>query len=86
MMEIGLDLLQADSARRLEIPDEETSKTLEIRTPGTSSCVVRRPYVGEFGEQIAVGPYLVLRHLPICHDANERIEGIVGKCAAIMGK
>jgi len=23
MMEIGLDLLQADSARRLEIPDEE---------------------------------------------------------------
>jgi len=24
MMEIGLDLLQADSPRRLEMPDEET--------------------------------------------------------------
>jgi hypothetical protein len=25
---------------------------------------VRRPQVGELGEQITVGPYLILRHLP----------------------
>ena len=33
-----------------------------------------------------MGPYLVLRYVPICHDANERIEGIVGKCPTVVGK
>jgi len=47
---------------------------------------VRRTYIRESGEQIAVGPYLVLRYLPIFHDANERIEGIVGKCPTVVGK
>jgi hypothetical protein len=29
-----------------------------------------------------VGPYLVLRHLTICEDSQEDIDGVVGECAA----
>jgi hypothetical protein len=44
---------------------------------------VRRPEVGELNKQIAVGPYSVPRHLPVCEDNQEGISGIVGKCPAI---
>src|SRR6476646_5403638 len=44
---------------------------------------MRRPEVGEFGEDIAVGPYVVPRHLPVCEDSQEGISGIVRECPAI---
>jgi luciferase-like monooxygenase len=43
------------------------------------SGVVRRPKVGERGEQIAVGSYLVLRHFPVCEDSQEGIDGVVSE-------
>ena len=52
----------------------------------SSGCFVRWPYVRKLGDQIAMWPYLVFRHLPICEDAQERIEGIVRECPAIIGK
>jgi acyl-[acyl carrier protein]--UDP-N-acetylglucosamine O-acyltransferase len=33
---------------------------------------------------IAVRPYLVFRHLPICEDSQEGIDGVVGQCPAIV--
>ena len=44
---------------------------------------MRRPQVGELIKQIAVGPYFVPRHLPVCEDSQEGIGGIVGECPAI---
>jgi hypothetical protein len=44
---------------------------------------VRRPQVGELGEQIAVSPYLVIRHLPVCGDSQEDVTGVVAECPAI---
>src|SRR6266849_1604204 len=38
------------------------------------SGVVRRPQVGELGQQIAVGPYLILGHLPIGEQSQEGIQ------------
>src|SRR6266545_4306191 len=35
--------------------------------------VVRGPQIGELGEQIAVGPYFILRDLPIREDSQEGI-------------
>ena len=32
----------------------------------------------------AVGPYLILRHLPVCEDSQEGIAGLVGECPAIV--
>jgi len=34
-----------------------------------SSDIVRRPEVGELGEQVAVGAHFVLRHLAVCEDS-----------------
>jgi DNA-binding transcriptional LysR family regulator len=45
---------------------------------------VGRPEVGELGEQIVVGAYPVLRHLPICEDSQEVILDVVGECPAIF--
>jgi hypothetical protein len=47
------------------------------------SGIVRRPEVGELGKQIAVGPYLVPRHFPVCEDSQEGITGVVGERPAI---
>ena len=47
---------------------------------------MRRPQVGELGEQIAVGPHPILRHLPICEDSKEGIDGVVGERPAIVWK
>ena len=52
----------------------------------TRSGIMRRPQVGELNKQIAVGPYSVARHLPICEDSQEGISGIVGECPAIAGE
>ena len=46
-----------------------TAARFERYTDPEMSGVVRRPQVGERGEQIAVGSYLILRHLPICEDS-----------------
>jgi len=48
------------------------------------SGVVRRPKVGERGEQIAVGSYLILRHFPVCEDSQEGIDGVVSERPAIV--
>jgi hypothetical protein len=42
------------------------------------------PKIGELGEQIAVGPHPVRRHLAICDNGEEVIENVVGKCPAIV--
>src|SRR5262245_51075937 len=34
-------------------------------------------------KQVAVGPYSVPRHLPVCEDSQEGISGIVGECPAV---
>ena len=47
---------------------------------------VRRPQVRELGEQIAVGPYFILRDLPIREDSQEGILDVVGECPAIARK
>ena len=39
---------------------------------------MRRTQVGELNKQIAVGPYFVARHPPVCEDSEEGISGIVG--------
>jgi hypothetical protein len=44
---------------------------------------VRRSQVRELGEQIAVGPYFILRDLPIREDSQEGILDVVGECPAI---
>ena len=47
------------------------------------SALVRRPQIGEFSEQITVRTYFVSRHLPICENRKEDIDGIVSECSAI---
>ena len=47
------------------------------------SGIVRRPQVGELGKQIAVRPYLVPCHPPVCEDSQEGISGVVGERPAI---
>ena len=44
---------------------KRTTDGIEAPARPQPSGVVRRPQVGELGEQIAVGPYLILGHLPI---------------------
>ena len=44
---------------------------------------MRRTQVGKVGKQIAVGPYLVLGHLPVCEDSHEDVTGIVGERSPI---
>jgi hypothetical protein len=48
------------------------------------SGFVGRPEIGELGEQIVVGAYPVLRHLPICEDSQEVILDVVGERPAIF--
>ena len=48
------------------------------------SGVVRRPQIRKLGEQVAVGPYLIPRHLSICKDSQEGILDVVGECPAIV--
>jgi hypothetical protein len=48
-------------------PANPSASQPTIRASRESS--VRRPQVGERGEQIAVGSYLIFRHLPICEDS-----------------
>ena len=45
---------------------------------------MRWPQIGELGDQIGVLPYIILGHLPICEDAQEEIEDIVGECPTII--
>jgi hypothetical protein len=45
---------------------------------------VRRAHVGESGEQVFVGPYVILRHLSICEQRKEEIHDVVGECPAIV--
>src|SRR5262249_38985125 len=54
--------------------------------PQVHSGSMRRPYIREFGYQIAVRPNLVLRHFSVCKDAYEPIERIVGEGPAVVGK
>src|SRR6267142_141619 len=49
-------------------------------------CVMWRPYIRELGYQVGVRPHVVPRHLPICEDAHEHIERVVGECPAVIGK
>src|SRR5258708_26256259 len=48
------------------------------------SALVPRPQIGELAEQIPVWTYFVSRHLPICEDRKEDIDGIVSECSAIV--
>jgi len=45
---------------------------------------VRQADVREGGEQVFVGPYLILLHLSICKDGKENIDSVVGECSAIV--
>src|ERR1700738_1315488 len=51
-----------------------------------SSGAMGRPEIGKLGKQIAVVPYLVLRHLPICEDGQKSITGVIGECPPIVRK
>src|SRR6267154_6359371 len=42
------------------------------------AALVRWSHIGKGEEQVAMGPYVFLRHLSICEDANKNIERIVG--------
>jgi hypothetical protein len=54
------------------------------RTQHTSTAgAVRRPQVGEVGEQIAVGTDAIPCHLPVCENPQEGIDRVVGERAAI---
>jgi hypothetical protein len=55
--------------RRSRIAKRMTAARFGRYTDPEMSGVVRRPQVGERGEQIAVGSYLILRHLPISEDS-----------------
>src|SRR5580658_1805266 len=48
------------------------------------SGLVRQPDVRERGEQVFVGPYLILCHLSIGKERQEEIYDIVGECPAIV--
>src|ERR1700731_5427221 len=50
------------------------------------AALVGWSYIGEVGEQIGVRPPVVFRYLSISEDANKRIERIVSKCPAVIGK
>ena len=45
---------------------------------------VRRPQVGELGEQIAVRTYFIPGHLSVCEDGQNDISGVVGECPATV--
>ena len=47
---------------------------------------MRWPKIGELGEQIAMGLYLVLDYLPVCEDGQKSITGVVGECPPIAWK
>jgi hypothetical protein len=59
---------------------------LGLFTPRLPSPVslVRRPKIRELAEQIAVWTYFVSRHLPVCENREEDIDGIVSECSAIV--
>src|SRR6516165_8838837 len=48
-----------------------------------SRSFVRRPQIRKLGKQIAVGPYFVLRHLPVREDRYESVTGVIGERPAI---
>ena len=85
--------IRAGSDRRSDIVRLMTAITISTGaaarfkddTHAQPSDVVRRSQVGELGEQIAVRSYLILRHLPICEDSKEGIDGVVGERPAIAG-
>jgi len=43
-----------------------------------------RPKIGELAEQIAVWTYFVSRHLPVCENREEDIDGIVRQRSAVI--
>jgi len=45
---------------------------------------VRRAKIRELAEQIAVWTHFVSRHLPVCQNREEDIDGIVSQCSAIV--
>ena len=47
---------------------------------------MRWPKIGELGEQIAMGLYLVIDYLPVCEDGQKSITGVVGECPPIAWK
>ena len=47
---------------------------------------MRRPQIGKLGNQIAVWPYLVACHLPVCEDSQEEVRDVVGERPAIARK
>jgi hypothetical protein len=58
--------------------DSSTTPTAQL------SRLMRRSQVGERGEQITVWPYLIPRHLAICEDSQEGIDGVIGESPAIL--
>src|SRR5262249_34883550 len=54
------------------------------KRPSGPLGIVRRPQVGKPGKQIAMRPYLVFRHLPVCEDSQEGVTGVVGERPAIV--
>jgi hypothetical protein len=46
---------------------------------------MRWAQVWKFWEKIAVGRYAVRCYFPVCEDGEEVIEGVVSKCAPILG-
>jgi hypothetical protein len=69
-----------------------TKPDVTIRLQGlcghVNSCtqpseVVWRAYVRKLGEQIAMGPHSISRHLPVCENSQEGIGGVISECPAI---
>src|SRR4029077_15520047 len=50
------------------------------------SGIVRRSQIGKLGKEIAVGAYLVLRHLSVCDDSNKSVTDVVGERPAVAWK
>jgi hypothetical protein len=50
------------------------------------SGVVLQLQGGELGEQIAVGPILILRHLPVGEESREGIDGVANGCPPTVRK
>jgi hypothetical protein len=46
--------------------------------------LVRRPKIRELAEQIAMRADFISRHLPVCENREEDIDGIVSECSAIV--
>src|SRR5260221_9206662 len=51
-----------------------------------SADAARRSYIREFGKQVAMGPYPVLGHFPVCEDRQKRIARVVGERPSIDRK